>query len=83
MCFAPPFWARYLHHGAFIKVFSYPLLVLPSLLAVRTLILTPWALLICVFLQVFAEEFNCNVVFAAFVRAWQESEVTASQVLIQ
>jgi hypothetical protein len=64
-------------------VFGYNLLVLPSLLAVRTLVLSPWALLICVFLQVFAEKLDYGVILAAVVRTWKYSEATAVQMFIQ
>lgn len=86
MYFASILGAWYLNHWTFIEVFSYPLLVLPSLLAVWTLILSPWALLLHVFLHIFAEQMDHLRLIAtleALVRAWQESIGTASQVFIQ
>jgi hypothetical protein len=52
----PTLWARYLYHGAFVKVlccchFS----ILPSLLAVRTLVLASWTPLLRVLLHVFTK----------------------------
>jgi hypothetical protein len=70
MRFASTVWARYLHHGTFLKVFSYHLLILPSLLTVRALVLSPWAL-IYVFVQVFAEQLDNHAILAAFVRTWK------------
>ena len=68
-------WAWYLFHGAFLEVFSYPLPVLPSLLAVRTLIVSPWTLLLYMFFQIFAKQFDYIVLITTimtftYIGAW-------------
>ena len=48
----PTLWARYVYHGALVKVLGCYILVLHSLLAVRTLVLASWTLLLCMLLHV-------------------------------
>ena len=68
-----------LNHRTFLKMFCCSLLIFPSLLTVRTLILPPWTLHL-VFLYIFTKKL---LHFFAFVWAGKESIITASQVFIQ